>query len=379
MPSVMSSAISIMTYQTNPMDADSAKKVVSRLQVQEFRDPGLNSQIVFGWVPSPSMAVVSERIVEQAVLHAPYLLFSLRIDSRKVPGAVLKKETEKALSAWLEEHPGLARVPKQKKEEIKEAVTASLLAKTMPVPATYDVVWNIETGKVLLLTTNKKAMETFEVLMKMTAPEVALSPVSPFEAAGQTLSGDMRDEFGQRNNAQSSCYLDLCKDNAWLGTGFLRWLLWQSVDGSGAFDESGDVAYVNDRLRLVGPNESTGAQKMLFAGSIETPSLSPVRQALSDGKEITQAVVYVESTDGTWRFCIDADTFRFSGFKTPAVKVEKMDDPQAEVVGAFYEKIALIESGLTLFAGVLRGYLGRLLSPSWPEANRDMLDWMNEE
>ena len=83
-----------------------------------------------------------------------YLTFSLRRDRRRVPGGLLKAHLDRAEQKFLVEHPGLQRVPKNKREELREAVRGNLLSRTLPSPATFDAVWDMRNGRLTLTTLN---------------------------------------------------------------------------------------------------------------------------------------------------------------------------------------------------------------------------------
>ena len=74
--------------------------------------------------------------------HDHYLAFSLRRDQRKLPTALVKPYFIKAEQEWLTANPQFKRVPKQQREDLRDAVRGSLFAKSLPVPAIYDAVWD---------------------------------------------------------------------------------------------------------------------------------------------------------------------------------------------------------------------------------------------
>lgn len=77
-----------------------------------------------------------------------WLCFALRVDKRKVPGAVLKKHYAEALKAEQETlaAQGLKFFPKGRKKELREQLKARLLATTEPAPSVVDVAMNMHTG-----------------------------------------------------------------------------------------------------------------------------------------------------------------------------------------------------------------------------------------
>ncbi|MEJ2699151.1 MAG: exonuclease, partial [Desulfuromonadales bacterium] len=93
-----------------------------------------------------------------------YLVFTLRCDRRRIPAALFKAHLRKAEEDFLSANPGFHKVPKNKREELTEAVRGTLLSRTLPTPTLYDAVWDTRSGKVLFASLGAKAVELFEAL-----------------------------------------------------------------------------------------------------------------------------------------------------------------------------------------------------------------------
>lgn len=112
---------------------------------------------------------------------AHYLAFSLRQDTRRVAPAVLKKHLTLALRAEKEllRERGKTYVTKDRKQEIKEQVAARLMSRALPIPAYFEVVWNLKENVVLLATTNSKIKLVFEEEFTKTFG-LNLEPMTPY-------------------------------------------------------------------------------------------------------------------------------------------------------------------------------------------------------
>ncbi len=117
-----------------------------------------------------------------------YLAFSLRLDTRRVSPAVLKKHLRLALDQEKEHNQtsGKAYISKDRKKEIAERVKLSLMARAMPIPAIFEAVWNTLEHTVWLCTTNSKVQTLFEDLFTMTF-ELHLEPQAPAFLAERIL------------------------------------------------------------------------------------------------------------------------------------------------------------------------------------------------
>ncbi|PLX78049.1 MAG: exonuclease [Desulfuromonas sp.] len=315
-----------------------------------------------------------------------YLAFSLRRDQRKLPATMVKAYRKRAEQEFLAAHPDLRRVPKQKREDLADAVRGMLLARTLPVPAVCDVVWDTRNQLVTLASLNGKVIELFVDLFKQTFDGLKLTPLHPYARAGRIASGPLEEPLRQANRSTSEAVLDLIEANNWLGRDFLFWLTHETLHGSGDFSVSqpgpalageGFVAYINDRLQLLATSES-GQQKVTVSGPQQ--DFSEVRTALHDGKEILEAVIYLEKQEQVWKTALKGDLFHFSSFKAPPVTLEKdeLTDPAMERQAVFFERMGLLEEGLQLFDSLLESFLKIRLAGDWPAREQQIRKWMSE-
>lgn len=128
-----------------------------------------------------------------------YLAFSLRLDTRRIPPAVFKKHWLLALKQKrmeLAEH-GRKFLTRDQKMELREHVRQRLLARSLPIPAVFDVVWNVRDNRVYLATTNTKIRTLFEDMFAR-AFERELEPLTPVTLALELLGEAVQhrlDEF----------------------------------------------------------------------------------------------------------------------------------------------------------------------------------------
>lgn len=90
-----------------------------------------------------------------------YLVLSLRIDERKIPGAILNKFVEKE-ERRIKEEKQIPKLAKSYRAEIKGRIRAELMSKTSPTPAVHDLVLNLSESTVMLFGGNKKVQEVLE-------------------------------------------------------------------------------------------------------------------------------------------------------------------------------------------------------------------------
>lgn len=144
----------------------------------------------FGWVSFEDM--LDNRFASAPPHKAHYLLFTLRLDTRRISPAVFKKHLRVALDAERQagKEGGRNFVTKDRKTEIAEQVRLRLMARSLPVPAVFDVVWNLDTHDVYLNSTNSKVKDLFEDLFTLTF-ELHLEQMTPSFLAAR-LVGEAR-------------------------------------------------------------------------------------------------------------------------------------------------------------------------------------------
>jgi hypothetical protein len=316
-----------------------------------------------------------------------YIAFSLRRDQRRVPATLFSAHMEMAEREFLIAHPGLQRVPKQKKEELRDAVRGALLAKTLPAPSIYDAVWDTRTGLVTFASLSPKMVEQFENLFKQTFEGLRLVAVHPFARAENVLEDSLKPALGKANGASTDNVLDLIKDNRWLGWDFLLWLMYRTMnEASGyrvslpgpALDQELFVAYLNDRLILLGDGDG-GVQKITVAGPQD--NFYEVRTALQNGKQINEAIIYLEKQEHLWKMTLKGEMFHFASYKAPPVKIEKDNrtDEVSEREAVFYERMYVMEEGLQLFDSLYAAFLGERLGGGWGEEKKKIEEWLGED
>jgi hypothetical protein len=349
------------------IDQGTAELSVGWVQVDDHRDSGFSTPSAF-W-------------------RDHYLVFTLRRDQRRIPAALLKAYQQVAENEYLIANPGLNRVPKQKREELREAVRASLLAKTLPMPSTWDAVWDLRSGLLTFTCLTPAVVDLFEAQFKKTFDGLRLTPVHPYARAEQLTDESSRHALVNANQASTQAALDLIKSNRWIGWDFLLWLLYKTLNDSSEYrvsrpgpDQENEpfTAYLDNRLVLFSENEN-GIQKITVAGPQDR--FSEVRAALSAGKRIMEATIHLEKDELLWKMTLKGEMFHFASFKAPSVRIEKDGsvDAASEREAVFYERMYVLEHGLQLFDSLFATFLGIRLDSSWNEEQKRIEDWLKGE
>lgn len=317
-----------------------------------------------------------------AFMRDRYLFFTYRRDQRRIPAALLKSHIGRAEGEYLTKRPELKRPPKREREEIKERVRLGLLSRTLPAPATVDLAWQQDNGLLNLFSASAKTMERFEELFSKSFENLRPQLVYPYRRALGLLDEAGQQQLGALNQAGSDAALDEIQSNRWLGEEFLLWLLQAGLEGgsfrvqvAGHYDQGTPFsAWIDDRIQLQGGGEG-GPQKVAVSGSQD--SYLEARSALSSGKAISSAAIYLEKDELQWRFVLNAELFTFGAFKCPPVKVEREGvEELSERESAFYERMYLLEAGLQMFDSLYLAYLKERIGAGWAERQQQISAWL---
>lgn len=342
-------------------------------------------ELAVGWVRTDDYQC-SDFGAAQLFRRDHYASFTLRRDQRRIPAPLLKFLQQAAEQDFLGANPGFVRVPKQKREDIRDAARLALLARALPAPAMYDVVWDTRRGLVTLATVSAKIIDLFETEFKKSFPGLRLQLIHPFARAKSIVSAELLPALEQANLATTESVLDLIRANCWIGQDFLLWLLWQTMTGSGEFTVitagiygAGEpfAAFMNDRVLLQLRGES-GVQKVTVAGAQD--DFREVLAALRLNKSITEATIHLEKDENAWKLTLKGELFHFGSFRSPAVQLEKDNtvDRQAEEEAVFYERMHLLEGGLQLFDSLFGRFMQYRLGDGWNRTLADITSWLEE-
>ena len=171
--------------------ADLWAAVPEKLRQFAFQDiDEIPEERSFGWVNFDDMLDTAWRLSPPE--KAEYLVFSLRVDTRRIPPAVLRKHTR---IAFQEEEQrirefGKKFVARERKKEIAEQVKLRLRGRFLPIPSEFQVVWNTQTAKIYLASTQGKLIELFQDLFTRTF-DLHIEQMLPYGLALSLLGEDV--------------------------------------------------------------------------------------------------------------------------------------------------------------------------------------------
>lgn len=133
-----------------------------------------------------------------------FALFSLRVDTRRVPATILKAHVELRAQRIIEEK-DLKGLGREARISIQEEVKAELLQKVSPTTKVYEVAWDLKGGQLWTTAASAKAsgallglfMKTFGCELQPMAPLVLAARVAPHVLTDALLALDPLDLEGE--------------------------------------------------------------------------------------------------------------------------------------------------------------------------------------
>ncbi len=140
--------------------------VADKITAHSFQDiDDTMDEYSIGWVSVANM--FDSDFAFSSYAAGDYVVLTMRTDERKVSPAVLKKFTMKE-EERIKREKEMPRLNRAVRLEIKERVRAELIRKSAPIPATYDLCWNLSNNTLFFFSTSKKATSLLEDLFKET-------------------------------------------------------------------------------------------------------------------------------------------------------------------------------------------------------------------
>jgi DNA recombination-dependent growth factor C len=117
-----------------------------------------------------------------------YMAFALRVDVRKIPSSILKKDLAVALKEEEKKNKEVGKTftSRERKKELKEQVRLKLLSRIPPQPTTVDVVWSTSRNILHVTTNSSKLLDLLSDYFTLTF-DLHVEPLTPYALAASML------------------------------------------------------------------------------------------------------------------------------------------------------------------------------------------------
>ncbi len=382
---ILSNTVSLAQYRAKgtPPKTDLAAWAGERLAAGGFRSiEETTEELSQGWVHLDDFTR-SSFDEERAWRRENYLSFTLRRDRRRVPAIILRAHLARAREEFLAANPGYSHLPRDKKEDLRDAHRSRLLARTLPSPSTADVVWDTRSGLVTFAGLGAPMLTAFEELFETTFTGLRLVPEHPFARAEAILPKESRQSLYDADMAGTEAVLERIEKNRWLGWDFLEWVLYRTMKSTAEYAVSrpgplprgaGFTAFIDERIVLLREEEDS-PQKVTVLGP--QSNYGEALASLASGKRISEANLHFQVEELRWSMTLRGERFHLASFKAPPVTVEKdnLTDAADEKEAVFYERMLLIEQGIQLLHSLYGEFLDRRLGGNWKRTAGKIKAW----
>lgn len=140
---------------------DFAAERIGRFSFQDIDDTF--DEYSIGWVAVDNM--FDSVFAHASYAVGDYIVLALRIDERKVSKTLLRKFSLKE-EERLKKEKQVPRLHRSQRIEIREDIRLQLVKKALPIPAVYDLSWNLADNTLLFYSTSTKAQSVLEDFFK---------------------------------------------------------------------------------------------------------------------------------------------------------------------------------------------------------------------
>ena len=379
MGTITSSSISFTRFRIiDPIPSELWTQIPDKLRQFAFRDiDDLPEMQAYGWVCFEDMLDTEWRTAPPQ--KGNYVTFSLRLDTRRIPPAIIKKQLSLALKAEKEkmQAQGKKFISRERKKDLKEQVLLRLRQRFLPVPAEFHVVWEPDLNAVWFASTQGKMIDLFIELF-ITSFGLHLEQIEPYSLA-EGLLDDV--EMGKLDRCEATQFTMASGNegqmlSSVLGEEFLTWLWFQSDVAPGAFvNKEGHPFSVSMEQRIVVQGGQGDAKDTATVAGTLSP-LTEARFGLGKGKKVTRATIRLEKDELAFQLTLSADDFTLGSMKLPKMeKPAEDEDPDAMLLERFY----LMEVCLGLLESLYATFLRLRLSADWSETVQEITAWIGRE
>ena len=379
MGTITSSSISFTRFRIiDPIPSELWTQIPDKLRQFAFRDiDDLPEMQAAGWTCFEDMLDTEWRTAPPQ--KGDYFTFSLRLDTRRIPPAIIKKQLSLALKAEREkmQAQGKKFISRERKKDLKEQVLLRLRQRFLPTPAEFNVIWATDRNEVWFASTQGKMIDLFMELF-ITSFGLHLEQIEPYSLA-EGLLDDV--EMGKLDRCEATQFTMASGNegqmlSSVLGEEFLTWLWFQSDVAPGAFvDKEGHPFSVSMEQRIVVQGGQGDAKDTATVAGTLSP-LTEARFGLGKGKKVTRATIRLEKDELAFQLTLSADDFTLGSMKLPKMeKPAEDEDPDAMLLERFY----LVGVCLGLLESLYATFLRLRLSADWSETIQEITAWIRRE
>jgi hypothetical protein len=329
-----------------------------------------------GWIAGEDILDLAFDLAKNIVADA--LHFSLRVDSKKLPGDLLRAYAREELQVLAADNPSGRPSTKQRKEA-KEAARERLEMEAKDGRFTrrkaYPLLWDAQNNQVLVGTASASVLEHALRLFQDTFG-CGLTLIDAGQRAAQGGPASLADSrpslFVLGSEAGDVAWVRDPSSHGYLGNEFLLWL-WFVLESEGDTLTLGDgsqlAVMLTRTLVLDCPRALSGNETIRSDSPVKLPE---ARRAIQAGKLPRQAGMILVRHDQQYELTLQAESLAVSGAKLPASEESQERARLEERVG----QLRHLKETLDL---LFDAFLTRRLSGEWEHELLRMQKWLQRD
>ncbi len=179
---ILGGAMTVARFRVEGQRPEEGWRDKYRAQLQDlaFKEPPVEQGLeeVEGWVEIHNLLDTTFEDFNRW-LYQDVALFALRVDKKRLPAKLFKATLDKKCEAWAAERE-VERCPGSVRAELKDALQAAWLARTLPSVGVTEAAWNIPEGYCILHSLSEGMADRFRKRFYRTFG-MTLVPWSPLE------------------------------------------------------------------------------------------------------------------------------------------------------------------------------------------------------
>jgi hypothetical protein len=327
-----------------------------------------------GWIAGDDVLDLGFDLAKNVVHDA--LQFSLRIDTQKLPGELLRAYTRAEVQALAAGNPSGFASARQKREA-KEAARARLEAEAEDGRylrrKAFPLLWDGLSNELLVGTASASALDHVRQLFPATFGADLVPLDAGRRAAGRAGRPDLTPAAFVTSGAPTEvAWVRDPASPAHLGNEFLLWLwfvLETDTDTLVLADGSEAAVMLVRTLQLECPRGQSGSESIRSDAPTRLPE---ARRAIQAGKLPRQAGMILVRHDQQVELTLQAETLAVSGAKLPACE-------EGEQRARLEERVNQVRHLMETLDLLYDAFLRRRLGEGWPEELARVQRWLQRE
>ena len=312
--SLLKGNASIVRFQSGQVPASSNSFWLEKLNENKFVGPA-SEDGVYGWAVAGNE--LETTFTPTNAVQGKFVIFSLRVDTIKVPKSLFNLAVEKALHNELEATES-ETISRKRKTEIKEDIKETLIQEAQPTIQTVQLAVDTHSGHVYAAGTSTKLLDYLVVLFSKTFDK------NLRECTYINMLADLKGEAETNRLLENMSRIDLNEGGdlsaGWdldLGFSFISWLSYLTdTDGTYKYKAREYGAMIAEQVGLESVDEVGNSNKtVLKKGSVV--NYPEFKSAIASGKLISMAKIEMALEEESWVFTLDARKSGIKGIKAP--------------------------------------------------------------